>query len=586
MSSGESDDDELELLSPASHAARFARRFSDDEDDDDSSELEDDLSDNAEAVSASEGNRAKRSTAIGDASGGLQSEWSAALGEGGNSLSDDSDSDASASADDDAVAEQMRKEYETYQREREERAKAAAEAAARAAATREAATARDVRSAVDSDAPSSENLQIVAAALRANRQLQECIRRQLDKLEGARLANATALAEWQQDQRRVRQADRAMRGLVKRQYATAQGGARPATVRYRQGGSYFGRDAPAPGDAAVQQARRTVVELVPLTYPSAHWSDAETEKLREAVRQSCQHRAMVLLDQQNAQEDVAEVNFGPSDHADEGDEYTQRVNELRNLTLLQLLQRLEEDGALASGGAVCGGEDGKDLINWNDAAKRARLHRTADDCRVHWNAVADPRIDVSKWTGAETDTLKTLAEQHEGHSWERIASQVGSGRRTAFSCFQKYQSTKNTSQLGRRAWDDPAENAHLVELVQELGTKWKEIARRLGTGRKPEACMHRYRYAVGIDDAATADKPNNSTATEAIVVRDSAKTMRRGKWSPEEDVRLQEAVQFYIEQLEHDLAKGIKRKRTGRLPAGARGDRAADGQAIQIPWCD
>ena len=77
---------------------------------------------------------------------------------------------------------------------------------------------------------------------------------------------------------------------AKRQYVTAQGGGGPATVRYRQGGSYFGRDAPAPGDVATQQARRTVVDLVPLTYPSAHWSEAETEKLREGVQQPVMHK--------------------------------------------------------------------------------------------------------------------------------------------------------------------------------------------------------------------------------------------------------------------------------------------------------
>ena len=319
---------------------------------------------------------------------------------------------------------------------------------------------------------------------------------------------------------------------------------------------------------------------VPLTYPNAKWSAAETEKLRQAVRQSCQHRAMVMLDQQTEKEDVAEARFGPSGRVDEEDEYTRQVNELRSLTLLQLLHRLEEDGALAAGGAVCGEDDGKGILSWDDVAKRSRLRRTADDCRVHWSAVADPRIDVSDWSDAETDTLKTLAEQHEGHSWERIASQVGSGRRTAFACFQQYQLTKNTCQLGRRAWDDPSENARLVELVQQVGPKWKEVARRLGTGRKPGACMHRYRFAVGTNDDITADSVNEPNATEALVVRESA-TVVQGAWSPEEDIRLEEAVRFHIEQAKHDLANGIKRKRTGRLPVGASDAAKAESQ---IPW--
>ena len=559
MSSDENDD-ELELLSTASHApTRFVRRFSDDEDGS-SSELDEVLNDSSGAA------------------GRLRHQWNDDLSDSDNSMSEDTDSDASASDLDDDVAEQMRREYANYQREREERSKAT-EVAVQPAATHAAAgsVVHAGSTTVESDAPSTQNLQIVEAALRANRQLQECIREQLDKLEGARLANATALAEWQQDQRRVRQADRAMRGLLKRQHATALRGS-SATVRYRQGGSYFGKDAPPPGDVATQKARQMVVNLVPLTYPSAKWSAAETEKLRQTVRQSCQHRAMVILDQQTEKEDVAQARFGPSGRVDEEDEYTRQVNELRSLTLLQLLHRLEEDGALAAGGAVCGEDGGKRILSWDDVATRSRLRRTADDCRVHWNAVADPRIDVSDWSDAETNTLQTLAQQHEGHSWERIASQVGSGRRTAFACFRQYQFTK--IQLGRRAWNDPTENARLVELVKEVGPKWREVARRLGTGRKPSACMHRYRYAVGTNDDITVDSVNEPNVTEALAVRESA-TVRRGTWSPEEDIRLEEAVRFHTEQAERDVANGIKRKRTGRLPVGT--SDAADAES-QIPW--
>ena len=260
MSSDETDD-ELELLSPASHAARFVRRFSDDEDD---------SSDDGAQLGASGGRPVGRAKAVRGAAGALRHQRNDDLSD--NSMSEDSDSDASASdLDDDDVADQMRREYENYQREREERAKAA-EAAVQSAATQAAAAAAAGHAGsttVESDAPSTQNLRIVEAALRANRQLQECIREQLDKLEGARLSNATALAEWQQDQRRVRQADRAMRGLLKRTHATALRGGSSTTVRYRQGGSYFGKDAPAPGDVATQQARRMVVHLVRLTSTSS-----------------------------------------------------------------------------------------------------------------------------------------------------------------------------------------------------------------------------------------------------------------------------------------------------------------------------
>lgn len=586
-----------ELLSPAAHAARFPRCFSEDEDEFESSSLhaaarlstarfsddEDNFESSSDDAPAPEARPAERSRPLYGAFEDNNRQWNSTLSENEGSMSEDGDSVASSSVSDDEVADQMRKEYEAYQKERQERARAAeaAIAAERAhtAATQGTAAMHD-GSGVDAGASPTNKLQTLVATLHANRRLQECIREQLDKLEGARRNNAMALAEWQQDQRRVRQADRAMRGLLKRQHATPLGDGKPSTVRYRQGGSYFGKDAPCPGDTDTQQARRTVVNLVPLTYPSAtKWSPRETNKLREVVRQSCQQRAMILLDQQTEKEDVAEAYFGASELEDEVNNYSQQVNELRSLTLLQLLQRLEEDGALGPGGALCGEYDGKDLLNWDDVAKRSRLRRTADDCRVHWSAIADPRIDVSLWTESEIRTLETLAEQHEGHSWERIAAQIGSGRRTAFACFQQYQVTKN--KLGRIKWDNPTENAQLIELVQELGPKWVHIARRLGTGRKPEACMHRYCYAVGAaNDSTTADAAQD--ATETVVVREGATLRRgRGKWRPEEDIRLEEAVKYHVEKAEEDRAKGIKRKRTGRLPAGVANAEAAENQ---IPW--
>jgi hypothetical protein len=450
MSSDDDEDELLTLLSPASHAAQFPRRFSDDEDDDDDedSSSADELVSTllgggagssgrpaAAAAASPQGARAAVATNPLYGADNLQRQWSTTLSDGDSSLSDDSDDSEEDVGFDEAEAERMRKEYETYQRERAERAKAA-EAAEQA---RTSAVQAYVVGGSDGSGAAAPHLQVVAQALRANRQLQERIKEQLDRLEGARLENAKALSEWQQDERRVRQADRTMRGNQKRQLrAAALLGGKSSTMRYRRGGSYFGRDAPTPGDDATMQARRTLVDLVPLTYPTAKWAPAETESLRTVVRQTCQQRAMVLIDRQLEQEDVAERHFGGAGSVpDEEDEYTRQVNELRGLTLLQLLERLEEAGAIAGVGGGAGGVGGgggmraeeEELLNWGEIAKRSRLRRTADDCHVHWSAVADPRIDVSDWTDRERDDLKRLAEEHEGHSWERIASQIGACRR-------------------------------------------------------------------------------------------------------------------------------------------------------------
>ena len=107
--------------------------------------------------------------------------------------------------------------------------------------------------------------------------------------------------------------------------------------------------------------RRTVVELVPLTYPRSLWVSTETDRLRDVVRQSCQQRCMELIDQQEQEEAVAEEDedlWGLHLAAAAQDVYARRVNELRTLTLEQLLKRLEENGR----GDAAGGASGESSV--------------------------------------------------------------------------------------------------------------------------------------------------------------------------------------------------------------------------------
>ena len=331
-----SSDDKDELLSPTSHATQFPRAFSDDDlDDDDDDDDDDDSDDDARAAikaavagarwpaakAAAPAAAAPAAGGAGAVSSGLRSDDSGGEEGAGLSDGDSSDDDLTSESDslDGADAEylaadhaRLQAEYEAYQRDREERAKAAAAAAekARTTAVQAQLVAGGAAAGAGAAVPLAVHLEVATRALRANRELQAKIKDELDNLEEVRLANAAALSEWQQDERRVRQADRSMRGMAKKRQRAAMGGGSGSTTRYRRGGSYFGRGTPAPGRPSDLEDRRTLVELVPLTYSRSNWAQTETDRLRDVVWQSCQQRCMELIDQQEVEEAEAAEGDG------------------------------------------------------------------------------------------------------------------------------------------------------------------------------------------------------------------------------------------------------------------------------------
>ena len=197
----------------------------------------------------------------------------------------DGDEDEAAMGTMDAEMAEMRRLLSNTEYERTSEAAAAATAAAATAGP----------AAGPAAAP---HLQAVGECLRANRQLQEQIRQQLARLDGARRANVAAFAEWQQDHRRVQQTDKAMR----RAQGKKGDSKLERTNRYRHGSTtYFGsRGAAASGSATEPRAaaladRRVLRGVVPLGYPSSKWSKEETTKLRKVMRQWCQQRRAAVL---------------------------------------------------------------------------------------------------------------------------------------------------------------------------------------------------------------------------------------------------------------------------------------------------
>lgn len=345
---------------------------------------------------------------------------------------------------------------------------------------------------------------LVTQALRANREMQGILQQQLVKLSAAKRANDAAARDLARDWKRCKHADVQMRrrGEQERRQQERKHRDQHRQERYRKASSYFtagdGSSPDTNSDAAMPglpQFRR----MVPLVYSNTAWSKVETEKLTKAVRVYCQQqRQIMLLDTGGASDAAAEF---PENYAHE-------ENELRSMPLHTLLDKVEAP------------------IDWEVIAWRVKFRHGAQECAIHWAAVADPRLRHGEWAEEERASLCRLAASYGEHHWQRVASSLGGhptklpSPRTAIACFQQYQQHEQPGLVRQRAgWEDKQEDARLIDLYEELGPQWRTIALRLG-GRTPAQCLHRYKHAL---------KPG----------------IKRGKWSRDEDIRLETAVGAY-----------------------------------------
>jgi 3-keto-L-gulonate-6-phosphate decarboxylase len=143
--------------------------------------------------------------------------------------------------------------------------------------------------------------------------------------------------------------------------------------------------------------------------------------------------------------------------------------------------------------------------------------RTNLQCRQRWAKTLDPAIEKSagKWT-QEEDTKLTKAVQKHGTAWVTVAALFRG--RTNVNCRRRWTQTLDPN-IGKSAgkWTKE-EDTTLTEAVQKHGTAaWLAVAALVG--RTNIQCRNRWVQAVG---------PGNGR--------------KAGKWTPEEDTKLIEAV--------------------------------------------
>jgi hypothetical protein len=154
--------------------------------------------------------------------------------------------------------------------------------------------------------------------------------------------------------------------------------------------------------------------------------------------------------------------------------------------------------------------------------------RTTIQCRNRWNNALDPSIDRAnerkgKWTAGEDSELKDAVQTHGGKNWETIAALVPG--RTTIQCRSRWHAILDTNidpttaRAGKWTADEDKKLKDAV--LTHGGENWETIA-ALVPGRAKRQCSSRWQTILDTNIDPT--------------------TARTGKWTTDEDKKLNDAV--------------------------------------------
>ncbi|DBA98253.1 hypothetical protein WJX77_011881 [Trebouxia sp. C0004] len=157
------------------------------------------------------------------------------------------------------------------------------------------------------------------------------------------------------------------------------------------------------------------------------------------------------------------------------------------------------------------------ITGWTDDFWEKRITSNngipGKECRIHWLNHCCPAVNHAPWSTAEEAHLLELVEQNKKLNWERVAANLDTGR-PAVACMMHYKVIEQRSRGQGRF--QPDEEQRIEEAVRLYGPNWGEVASYCGGGRSRQQVMHHYKNTM---------KPS-----------------RKGKWLPEEDDLLLQAV--------------------------------------------
>jgi hypothetical protein len=151
--------------------------------------------------------------------------------------------------------------------------------------------------------------------------------------------------------------------------------------------------------------------------------------------------------------------------------------------------------------------------------------RTDKQCRNRWTQVIDPVAAAAKTKGIwklEEDTKLTEAVKKYGQKWVAVAAMVAG--RTDDQCRKRWTQTLDTAGKIVGLWNRD-EDTNLSEAVKRHGKNWVAVA-TLVPGRTDKQCASRWTQTL-----------------DPVASRKTA-----GRWKPEEDAKLIEAVKKHAKK--------------------------------------
>lgn len=322
-------------------------------------------------------------------------------------------------------------------------------------------------------------------ALASNQKYQDELRSILADLEHAEAAVGSSVTRVKQAQRRLWTAQR---NRLMRPSSRGNRGAKAKTeISFR---ASLGLDASAQlqdvfplGKAKDDghEIRRAYMQIIP---SCKRWNSRESQALVEAVRKS-QAKAMVNAAVEECGGDASGLK--------------------EKLAAIQRLRPEElENGPV-------------DAVDWGWVAAQLEA-RSPADCRIHWTLVQHPLINREEWSEDEVVRLAEIVKRVGAYGrWTQIAEELGTNR-TAHACLGMYQRRLKPGFLKGR-WT-PDEDRRLLQLIQQWGdSNWPVIASSM-EGRTGAQCMLRFQKTLD-------------------------PSIRKGKWTAEEDELLRFAVSFH-----------------------------------------
>ncbi|XP_015784596.1 snRNA-activating protein complex subunit 4 [Tetranychus urticae] len=199
------------------------------------------------------------------------------------------------------------------------------------------------------------------------------------------------------------------------------------------------------------------------------WNDQDINNLRSAV-ESCVRRKTLEPYTRKQDSLLAEIDQLEAIGADQ-DTLEEKIEKLENVR-----NEINEISELPVT-FFYPPPDKSDDIDWLWVSSQCSALYNEFDCEIKWSNYLHPEINHEKWTSEEESKLKQLCKKIHT-DWDMVAVNLGT-KRTAWECFEKYQSHFN-ERIVRSGQFTYEENCLLKKLVDRLSIgdyiPWHQVA--------------------------------------------------------------------------------------------------------------